>query len=256
MVGGGSFQEGVERRLEAIVSPQRVGKLKQTFEGPHKKRRTSIQRFMLKTKSTVAASDYKRCDLPFQLAVFGFYEGWICRLAISIVLIVNFAEAVVRSQVDPAGDGAPRVWEAFDVAFIAIFSIELLLMLYGSWNRPRFWCSRKLVEFVFDVAVVAVGVSTTFFDKTNAHMRDAWIVLRALRSLQVFRLFYRVHVLRAMLKTIQRAFTRCLGTLFLMFCIRAWRRSFASLDTCAHDHESAPFPVAPSPFTRRSHECY
>lgn len=201
------------RQLFAPDGSRAAGRsMKAIFEGPVQERRESNVRFK---------QSLHRTRLPLQRRVRRFYKDWRVRIAIALIIVLSFVEEIISLQVDPSRSEAPKLWYAFDIFFLALFTAELAVNLYAHWNQRLFWASGFNW---FDIVLVSSGISIATLggmrvDAKGDNLNQAWLTLRALRSLRVLRIFRRVHALWTTLSTVQRAIGRCLTTLALMLFV-------------------------------------
>jgi len=116
---------------------------------------------------------------------------------VACLIAANFLANIIEEWVDPAGTEHEAVWKVFDNMFNVLFSMELLLNMYGFWFR-RFW---KSAWNVFDFVVVSVGLLGLF----EVPLPGPLGMLRMLRAFRVFRLFKRVKSLNKLMVTLAKA---------------------------------------------------
>lgn len=174
--------------------------------------------------SSVSSMDNK----SLQFRARRFYQDYRTRLAVSILIMLSFIQEVVKCQIDPASTLAPEVWFGFDITFLVLFTIELLVNLFAYWNRRVFWTSgfnwldivvvsSGIANAVIETRVGVIDriVNTTEVVGPDTAATEVWQVMRALRALRVLRIFRRVHSLHTAFLTLSRAIYRCLTTIGL-----------------------------------------
>ncbi|CAJ1362978.1 unnamed protein product [Effrenium voratum] len=142
-------------------------------------------------------------QMPVQLFVAGLISG-------------NFLANVIEKWIDPYAEEYLEVWDAVDMFFNIMFSIELVWNMYAFWFR-RFW---KSAWNVFDFVVVSIGL----LNMTKVPLPGPLSLLRMMRAFRVFRLFKRVESLNAIIVSLARSVPGVSNAgvfLLLVMCIYA-----------------------------------
>lgn len=154
--------------------------------------------------------------LPRQKMVKDFYEGKQCQMTVAGLIVINFTITCIQKEIDPQEAHHEKVWYALNMLFNVLFTIELLVNLYGRW-WCLFWSS---AWNVFDFTVVTVGI----IDMAWTDMPGALRLIRLLRAFRVFRLFNRVESMRKVVESIIKAVPGVMNAFlinFILICIYA-----------------------------------
>lgn len=126
--------------------------------------------------------------LPHQLWVADKYANTLVQIFVAVLILVNFVVSALEAQLRPEeGTGQAHVFKVFEWFFGIIFTMELVVNLYGTWFMP-FW---KEAWNVFDFVIVAISLLSLCFEDLPGIS-----VLRLFRAFRVFRLFKRIESLR------------------------------------------------------------
>jgi hypothetical protein len=124
------------------------------------------------------------------------YQDIKIQLFVASLIVTNFLTFMISKQIDPAEQKYSSVWAGLDLFYNAIFLLELLLNMYGSWLCV-FWSSPWNV---FDFMVVSIGVlDTAKVDLGPLRM------LRMMRAFRVFRLFKKIESLNKIIMSLLHA---------------------------------------------------
>ena len=140
---------------------------------------------------TFAAMQEKPAGLgsaPSQEYVYHFYQLDAIQLFVAACIVLNFVLSALSRQI-----GGSPTFDAFEVFFLIIFTVELIINMWGSWCN-LFWQSSWNV---FDFIVVAISILAEIVPSMPGIS-----VLRLFRAFRVVRLFKRVETLRIIIEGI------------------------------------------------------
>jgi len=146
---------------------------------------------------TSVPEDLMEWKLPAQKAVYTWYQEAKVQFFVAGLIFANFIVSATNSQVLPnkeKQDEHPSwtsVFYAFDVFFAWIFTIELLINMWGSYWTP-FW---KSGWNIFDFVIVIISLLAIYMESL-----PGIAVLRLFRAFRVFRLFKRIPELKAIIE--------------------------------------------------------
>ena len=156
--------------------------------------------------------------LPFQDAVYDFYNHPITAGSVATIIIANFVINIVEKEIDPDPNNLQfhEFWHGADNFFNIIFIFELWANVWSSGGPVKEWITGWNI---FDTIIVSVGVMTMAnvlgppFDK-----------LKLMRAFRVFRLFKRVKELNQIIVSILKsipAVSYAFVVMFIFFAIYA-----------------------------------
>jgi len=119
------------------------------------------------------------------------------QIAVAFLIGANFITNIIEKQIDPAGDRYASLFEAFELGYNILFTIELAVNMFAFWCS-RFWNSRWNI---FDFVVVSIGIINT----ARIPLPPSFQMLRMMRAFRVFRLFKRVDSLNKIIVALVRA---------------------------------------------------
>jgi hypothetical protein len=68
-----------------------------------------------------------------------FYESWITKSIITLLIIASFIVAATEAQMlPPKGSATAQIFERFEIAFTVVFALELLVNMAGHWSWSFF----------------------------------------------------------------------------------------------------------------------
>lgn len=124
-------------------------------------------------------------SLPHQEMIYHFYQTRFIQFFVAGCIVMNFATSAVSRQL--GADMYTDVFETFEWFFLVVFTIELVINMYGAW-WSLFWHSSWNV---FDFVVVIISLLSVAFPDLPGIS-----VLRLFRAFRVVRLFKRIETLR------------------------------------------------------------
>uniref|UniRef100_A0A7S0NDF1 EF-hand domain-containing protein n=1 Tax=Hanusia phi TaxID=3032 RepID=A0A7S0NDF1_9CRYP len=137
------------------------------------------------------------------------------QILISIIILTNFVFNILAAEYMPTDDGVNlSLFEKFDKVFTAIYSFELLLLLFA-YGRSFFYDGWKIFDFVIvGISIAAITVAANSKFQILRLIR----VFRAVKALQIFASF------RQIINALISSFTPVLSSfviLVLVTCIYA-----------------------------------
>eukprot|EP00811_Abedinium_folium_P022767 NODE_3220_length_2072_cov_20.916195.p1 GENE.NODE_3220_length_2072_cov_20.916195~~NODE_3220_length_2072_cov_20.916195.p1 ORF type:complete len:448 (-),score=96.64 NODE_3220_length_2072_cov_20.916195:729-1928(-) len=139
------------------------------------------------------------------------YNNFYVQIGIATLIVANFLMNMVEKQIDPTRDSYASTWDSLELFFTLIFTVELLLNMYGSWSMP-FWHSGWNV---FDFVVVSIGL----LDICEVELPGPLMMLRMMRAFRVFRLFKRIKSLNKIVTALIRAVPGVMNAFLIMLII-------------------------------------
>ena len=95
-----------------------------------------------KTKEAAVAEIEKGLNLSvrIKLSVAAFYDHQITQASIGLLLLVNFCITIIQIEMEssPRHDINEKLFIAINHAFTAIYTVELMVNMYGHWAWPFF----------------------------------------------------------------------------------------------------------------------
>lgn len=136
-------------------------------------------------------------NLPYQESVYAFYQSDLVQLSSAFLIVMNFMFSAADSQMENGTyEIADLVFYYAELFFLVIFTVELLVNMYGS-AYLKFWeSSWNTFDFV---VVLASMLSVALPDFPGVS------VLRLFRTFRILRLFKRVVTLRIIIEGIVAA---------------------------------------------------
>jgi hypothetical protein len=139
---------------------------------------------------------------------------------VGILLVANFAMSAFEAQMRDSlvlDDGiSPSqiavILDVADVAFLVIFTLELVLNLYAHW----------MSEFLqdgwscFDFLVVCMGIIAPFMTNSPSYVA---LIFRLCRSFRVLRLFGRLKSIRKIVDALAASVLPVTNAFFIMFVV-------------------------------------
>eukprot|EP00929_Paragymnodinium_shiwhaense_P063220 TRINITY_DN3159_c0_g1_i1.p1 TRINITY_DN3159_c0_g1~~TRINITY_DN3159_c0_g1_i1.p1 ORF type:complete len:405 (-),score=98.03 TRINITY_DN3159_c0_g1_i1:61-1275(-) len=125
-----------------------------------------------------------------------FYDALWVQLFVASLIVGNFLMFIVAKQIDPFEKKYGDIWLTIDLFFNTIFTLELLVNMYGNW-LCGFW---KSGWNVFDFVVVAIGL----LDTAKVELGPLKL-LRMMRAFRVFRLFKKIESLNKIIVSLMHA---------------------------------------------------
>eukprot|EP00929_Paragymnodinium_shiwhaense_P113584 TRINITY_DN8186_c0_g1_i1.p1 TRINITY_DN8186_c0_g1~~TRINITY_DN8186_c0_g1_i1.p1 ORF type:complete len:468 (+),score=79.43 TRINITY_DN8186_c0_g1_i1:170-1405(+) len=157
----------------------------------------------------------KKQILPFQRQCAAFYNHIWVQLFVAALIVGNFLTFILTKQIDPLMEKYTPVWIAIELAFNGVFTLELVVNMYGSWFC-QFWQSGWNI---FDFVVVTIGIlDTAQVDLGPLRM------LRMMRAFRVFRLFKKIESLNKIIVALGQAIPGMMNALLInmiFMCIYA-----------------------------------
>lgn len=167
---------------------------------------------MARDSSFHTAGSLKRVYwLPHQEKFDKFYNSTEVQVGVALLIGANFLTNVVEKEFDPQGDKHPEVFDAFELAYNILFTIELAINMYAHW----FWTFWISGWNVFDVIVVTIGIVNTLY----TDLPPSLSLLRMMRAFRVFRLFKRVHSLNKIMVAIIHAIPGVANAFLILFIV-------------------------------------
>jgi hypothetical protein len=135
-----------------------------------------------------------------------------------MILVVNFGLEVYKTQAqdnlfDDLGHPTQMaaIFELVDEAFLAIFSLELLLNVYARWmweflSSP--WCC-------FDALVIAMAILAPSMTENPIPIT----IFRLFRALRILRLFGRLKSVRIIINALSASILPVANAFFIMFVV-------------------------------------
>ena len=127
-------------------------------------------------------------QLPFQELAYHTYQTVFIQLFVAGCIVLNFVIAALSRQL-----GNNPVFDAFETFFLVIFTVELVLNMYGSWCNLFWQSSWNMFDFVVVVTSILAAILPDL---------PGISVLRLFRAFRVVRLFKRVETLRIIIEGI------------------------------------------------------
>jgi hypothetical protein len=142
------------------------------------------------------------------------------QICVGILLVANFAMSAFEAQMRDSlvlDDGiSPSqiavILDVADVAFLVIFTLELVLNLYAHW----------MSEFLqdgwscFDFLVVCMGIIAPFMTNSPSYVA---LIFRLCRSFRVLRLFGRLKSIRKIVDALAASVLPVTNAFFIMFVV-------------------------------------
>ena len=205
---------------------------------------TAIQEAWVRHERDLNLSFHER----FQISARKVYNRTSTQMAISMLLLLNFAISISQSELD-AQHPLQAYFETANVVFTFIYTVELVVNLYAHW----FW------EFVnsgwswFDLIIVLMSlVDTTYVLTAKEGTGTGLSVVRTMRLLRVFRIVRIFHMLEYMRRTIT-ALANSVGLIcnaFLLFIVIICIYSVLGVNLLKS------YPLTGDPFTSFSSSFY
>jgi len=131
----------------------------------------------------------------------------------AFLIFTNFITQIIDNQVWPE-EGEPlfHVMQILDMIFTCLFTVELLINLYGHWWRPFFADGWSL----FDLIVVTFSWISMFLDAIPGVS-----VLRVMRAFRVLRLFGRLQALRKITNALTASIVPVLNAFLILALVTA-----------------------------------
>lgn len=130
--------------------------------------------------------------LPFQAAVKRKYGSPVIEIGVAVLIGLNFVVSALEAQIRlPATSPEQIVFKVFEWFFGVVFTVELIVNIYGDWFFA-FWSS---AWNWFDFVIVLISVASLVGGDL-----PGLSVLRLFRAFRVFRLFKRVKSLRIIIE--------------------------------------------------------
>jgi len=127
------------------------------------------------------------------------------------LIVVNFFMTCCQKQIDPQASKYKDLWDVGNMTFNIIFTVELVINLYGRW-----WCEFWSNNWNrFDFIVVAIGIVDMAWKDMPGPLR----LIRMLRAFRVFRLFNRVESMRKIIESIAHAVPGVLNAFLINFIL-------------------------------------
>lgn len=143
-----------------------------------------------------------------QLAVKDVYNSNPFQFCAAFVIMFNFICNAVEAELNPeAGTKGAEILAQFDLAFVIIFTAELIVNIFANWMQDFVsdaWCW-------FDTIVVIISLVSKFASD-NAGLS----VLRTIRAFRVFRLFKKLKSLRQIIRAINASLPAVCNAFFLV----------------------------------------
>jgi len=146
-----------------------------------------------------------------QLKAAKLYADFRIQVFVAALICANFATNIAEKQFDPDRDTYLKLWEVCDYFYNIVFTIELILNMYGYWFVV-FWTS---AWNWFDVVVVSLGV----LDMLEVPLPGELSLLRMMRAFRVFRLFKRVQSLNKIAVSILRSVPGVCNAFLIMIIV-------------------------------------
>lgn len=135
--------------------------------------------------------------LPFQENAKKLYGSFVIEISVAVLITVNFIVSAVNAQIRPQeGTEAFFIFSILEWFFGIVFSVELVINLYGHWWR-EFWSS---TWNWFDFVIVLISLASLAFGNLPGIS-----VLRLFRAFRVFRLFKRIESLRLIIEGVLKS---------------------------------------------------
>jgi len=149
--------------------------------------------------------------LPFNEDARELYERQSVQIFVAAVIVGNFLAIIVEKELDPYEpqyQGHYPVWRAIDVTSSVIFTLELLLNLYGNFWRPFVANGWNYL----DVPVVVVGLLTMAQVELGALAQ-----VKILRAFRILRILKRVESLNKLVVALVHSLPGVLNAFVVMF---------------------------------------